>query len=135
MLSMLVNAVTGQIQEVTQPADVDPATFRADLLQQQTADGYLKTTGFLNEQQQELIARRELHEQQGPWLLAQSNFDQQLQVDPTYCLHLLTVEKTSCLFYQLQAAWLGAHTRHLLNKAMVPGKAGEGERKSSESSE
>lgn len=123
---MLVNAVTGQVQEVTQPAEVDSATFRRDLMQQQTADGFLRTIGFLNKQQQELIARRELHEQQGPWLLAQSNFDQQLQVDPTYCLHLLTVERTSCLFYQLQAAWLGAHTRHLLSKALVPGERGVG---------
>lgn len=55
----------------------------------------------------------------------QQQEQQQQELDQSYCLQLMTVERCSRLWFHLQRAWVGAHMRAALAAAGAPGELRE----------
>lgn len=71
----------------------------------------------LNSSQPAPWSSQQQHQQQQT-----SRHPQQQQLDESYCLQLMTVERCSRLWFHLQRAWVGAHMRAALAAAGAPGK-------------
>jgi hypothetical protein len=73
------------------------------------------------QRQQEDQQQQQQQTVQGSWCEGGST-QPALALDQTYRLSLLTIERKSSLFYQLQSAWMGAHMRQALAQSGMPGR-------------